>query len=384
MRILQLAPLWETVPPPAYGGTEAVVSLLTEQLVARGHEVILAASGDSKTAARLLSVYPRSLRRADDLKDRVPYDWLHIGAALAAARDVDVVHNHAGELAMAMAGAIDTPMLTTAHCLPTEDTRHIWERYHGAWNTISRSQKRTVADVRVPGRFVGHVYNAIDVETFPFEAKKGDDLLFLSRIAPEKGPQHAIAVAKKLGMRLILAGKVDRYDQRFFDEVVQDLIDGEQIVFVGEADAQQKRELYAKAKCLLMPLCWEEPFGLVMPEAMACGTPVIAFRRGSAPELIAHGETGFIVDTVDEMAEAVQDVGRIDAARCRAHVQAHFSPESMTDAYLDVYADLLDRPRWPHSVVVPAPLAAAPVDVPVAAGERREPDGEAAPAIAVA
>src|SRR5262249_25441911 len=150
-------------------------------------------------------------------------------------------------------------------------------------------------------RFMGPVYNAIDVDSYPFQPEKGENLLFLSRLAPEKGPQHAIAVARKLGMRLILAGKVDNFDRDFFEEVVRDQIDGEQIVYFGEANAEQKRELYANARCLLMPICWEEPFGLVMPEAMACGTPVVAFRRGSVPELIAHGETGFVVDSVDEM-----------------------------------------------------------------------------------
>lgn len=343
MRILQLAPLWEAVPPPAYGGTEAVVHLLTETLVARGHDVTLAASGDSATSAKHLAIYHRSLRRADDLNDRGPYDWTHVALALKHARDFDIVHNHAGELAMSMSHLIPTPMLTTMHCLTTPDTEFVWQRYGGYYNTISRSQRRSLPEF-ASARFAGHVYNAIDVESFPFEAHKGEDLLFLSRLAPEKGPQHAIAVARKLGMRLILAGKVDHYDRRFFDEVVRDQIDGEQIVFVGEADASRKRDLYKRARCLLMPLCWEEPFGLVMPEAMACGTPVISFRRGSAPELIAHGETGYVVDSVEEMADAVAAVSDIDPQRCRQHVRQHFSPEIMAGAYVELYERLLDRP----------------------------------------
>jgi glycosyltransferase involved in cell wall biosynthesis len=344
MRILQLAPLWEAVPPPAYGGTEAVVSLLTEELVRRGHDVTLAASGDSQTSATHLAVYGRSLRRADDLQDRNPYDWSHIALSLRHARDFDVVHNHAGELAMAMSHLVDVPMLTTMHCLVTPDTQFVWDHYAGAFNTISRSQRPPALKSGARAQFAGHVYNAIDVESFPFEPVKGDDLLFLSRIAPEKGPQQAIEAAKRLGRRLIIAGKVDQYDRRFYEEVVKDLIDGEQIVFFGEADALQKRELYRTAHCLLMPLMWEEPFGLVMPEAMACGTPVVAFRRGSAPELIRHGETGYIVDNVDEMVEAVQQIGRIDPAACRAHVQEHFSPAKMATAYVRVYERLLGRP----------------------------------------
>lgn len=359
MKILQLAPLWEAVPPPAYGGTEAVVSLLTEELVARGHEVTLAASGDSTTSADHYAVYPRSLRRAEDLHDRNPYDWMHIAMSLRHARDFDIVHNHAGELAMSMCQLIDVPVLTTMHCLPTVDTQFIWDRYSGAYNTISAAQKRPVSSDRA-ARFMGHVHNAIDVDTFPFQAEKGEDLLFLSRVAPEKGPHLAIEAARRLGRRLIIAGKVDRYDRDFFEEVIRDQIDGEQIVFVGEADATRKRELYRSAYCVLMPLTWEEPFGLVMPEAMACGTPVVALRRGSAPELIDHGRTGFVVDSLDEMVEAVKDIGRIDPYACREHVRAHFSPRIMAARYVRLYEAMLGRAEpAPIAVTAPARRGAA-------------------------
>jgi glycosyltransferase involved in cell wall biosynthesis len=350
MRILQIAPLWETVPPPAYGGTEAVVSLVTEELVARGHDVTLAASGDSRTSATLLSVFDRSLRRADDLKDRHPYEWVHIAEAICASQDFDVIHNHAGEPAMAFAGLSRTPMLTTVHCLTTPDTRFVWERYTGAYNTISRAQRRHFKDYAGPGRYAGHVYNGIDHASFPFQETKDDYLLFLSRIAPEKGPVDAIEVARRLGMQLILAGKVDAYDQAYYDGVVRPLIDGDQVTFIGEADGNEKRDLYRNARCVLMPLAWEEPFGLVMAEAMACGTPVIAFRRGSAPELIVDGVTGFIVDTVDEMAEAVTRLDTIDPRACRAHVAERFSVDAMVDNYLRVYEWLLDRPRRRGSI----------------------------------
>lgn len=354
MRILEIAPLWESVPPPAYGGTEAVVSLLTEALVAAGHDVTLAASGDSTTSAEHLATYERSLRRADDLADRNPYDWQHVAAALRRAGEFDIVHNHAGELAMAMSQLVKTPVLTTMHCLITPDTRFIWERYEGAYNTISRSQKLHMPDVEGPARYAGFVYNAIDVKSFPFQEEKGEDLLFLSRIAPEKGTELAIEVAKRLGRRLIIAGKVDNYDRAYFEEVVRDLIDGEQIVFFGEANATQKRELYRNAKCLLMPLRWEEPFGLVMPEANACGTPVVALRRGSAAEVVAHGESGFVVDTVDEMVEAVQDIHKIEPRRCREHVAARFSPQIMAAAYLEVFEQVIDLPRAASRITVEA------------------------------
>jgi glycosyltransferase involved in cell wall biosynthesis len=316
------------------------VSLLTEELVAMGHSVTLAASGDSTTAAAHFSSYPRSLRRAADLSETSPYEWLHVAAALEQAESFDVVHNHAGELAMAMAGLIKTPMLTTTHCLTTSDTSIIWKNYGGAFNTISAAQGAHFVRFAPPARFLGYVHHAVDVDAFPFSAKKGDDLLFLSRLAPEKGPQHAVAVAKRTGRRLILAGKVDRYDQRFFDEVVRDLIDDDQIVYVGEADARRKRELYLDAACLLVPITWEEPFGLVMPEAMACGTPVIAFRRGSAPEVVAHGRSGFVVDTVEEMAEAVRQLASIDPYVCREHVRQRFAPRVMAAKYVGLYERL--------------------------------------------
>jgi glycosyltransferase involved in cell wall biosynthesis len=341
MRILQIAPLWESVPPPAYGGTEAVVSILTEELVRLGHDVTLAASGDSQTNARLASVYPSSLRTAEHLVDRSPYDWVHVGSALASAPQFDIVHNHAGELVMAMAGGVRTPLLTTMHCLMTTDTQFVWNRYVGAYNTISDAQQYALPDITGPARFMGHVYNAIDVASFPFETDKDDYLLFLSRISPEKGPHLAIEVARRTGRRLLIAGKIDRVDQRFYDEVVRDSIDGDQIVLVGEANANEKRELYRKAAAVLMPLTWEEPFGLVMPEAMACGTPVIALRRGSASELILHNETGFVVDTVDEMVDAVAAIPSIDPARCREHVTANFSPHIMATNYIRLYENVL-------------------------------------------
>lgn len=361
MRILQVAPLWETVPPAAYGGTEAVVSVLCEELVRRGVSVTLYASGDSRTGARLRSVYPRSLRTAEDLNDPSPYDWMHVALALREAGGYDLVHNHAGELAMAMSHLVDVPMLTTMHCLITPDTKFVWDRYRGWYNTISCAQRAKMPDV-AGGRYVGVVHNAIDVASFPFCSKKDDYLLHLSRIAPEKGSHLAVEAAGKLGVRLVMAGKVDRVDRAYFEEVVRPLIDGKQVVFLGEADAKLKRELYQGARCLLMPLCWEEPFGLVMVEAMACGTPVIAFRRGAAAEIIEHGEIGFLVDDVDGMVAAVRQVDRIDPARCRQHVSDHFSPGVMAERYLAIYRAILDQSTRPRRITELAVLPVAGED----------------------
>ncbi len=344
MKILQVAPLIERVPPPAYGGTEAIVSLLTDELVRRGHEVVLRASGDSITLAELRSVYPRALRTEKGIGSTVPYELAHVSDALRDAPNFDIVHNHTGEMLMAFAHLVDVPMLTTTHGNLTPDSRFVWERYTGYYNTISRSQARYISGFP-NARFVGVVHNAIAVHSFPFQTKKDDYLLDLARVSPEKGTHIAIEVARRAGMPLIIAGKVDSVDVEYYRDVVEPLIDGEQIRFLGEADGATKRTLYAGARALLTPIEWEEPFGLVMPEAMACGTPVIAFARGAAPEIIVDGETGFLVDNIDEMVEAVRHIDEIDPTRCREHVEQHFDVPVMVDAYLAIYQRILGSVR---------------------------------------
>lgn len=341
MKILQLAPLWETVPPPAYGGTEAVVSVLTEALVRRGHTVTLWASGDSRTRASHRFVFPTSLRSATTIADRYPHDWFHVASALAEARGFDLIHNHAGELPMALASLIDVPMLSTMHCQITADTLPIWQNYRGWYNTISHAQQRALP-ASLGGTSAGPIYNGIDVESFPFSAQRGDYLLFLSRLSAEKAPHLAIEAARRVGMRLVLAGKVDWRDEAYFHAFVRDQIDGDQVVFAGEADAILKRQLYRDCACLLLPLSWEEPFGLVITEAMACGAPVIAFPRGSARELVLDGVTGFLVENVDEMVSAIRRAGQIDPRACRRWVEQHFSAPQMVDAYLAAYHRIVE------------------------------------------
>lgn len=340
MKILQVAPLWERVPPPGYGGTEAVVSVLTDALVRAGHDVTLWASGDSLTLAGLRSVYPRSLRTAENVKDGTLYDWVHAAAAIGGATEFDIIHNHAGEPVMALAGLVNVPMLTTMHCLITSDTRIVWQHYSGYYNTVSRAQISTVPPLERP-QHAGVVCNAVDVASFPFSTQKDDYLLCLNRVASEKGTHLAIEVARRAGRKLIIAGKVDRVDREYYETLVKPRVDSQDVVFLGEADHRIKRELYVRAACLLVPICWEEPFGLVMVEAMACGTPVIAFARGAAPELIVDGETGFLVKDVDSMLEALGKIDTIEPYRCRQHVEANFDVPVMVEGYLRLYREIV-------------------------------------------
>jgi glycosyltransferase involved in cell wall biosynthesis len=351
MRILQIAPLGERVPPIRYGGTEAVVSLLADGLVRAGHEVVLWASGDSLTLAELRSVYRHGLRLDPAVADQHPYQWVHAVEAIKDAEEFDIIHNHEGEQVMALVGLTDVPMLTTMHCLIDPDMKFVWEHYRGFFNTVSQAERATIPPLEGP-RFAGVVYNAVDVASFPFRADKDDYLLFIGQIASAKGPHLAVEVARRLGTRLIIAGKVDPHNRQYFAETIEPYIDGKQIHFVGEV-GHEKRELYANARCLLVPICWEEPFGLVMAEAMACGTPVIAFNRGAAPELIVDGETGYIVRDVDEMAEAVGRLDRLDPYHCRRHVEENFDAPIMVQRYIEIYQRIL---AWQTSRVEATPV----------------------------
>ena len=341
MRVAMISPLEMRVPPVAYGGIELVVSLLTEELVRRGHDVTLFASGDSVTSARLEFVCPHFLRGSDRNKNVL--NMLNVVSCLERADSFDIIHNHTQFEALPIAGLVRTPMLTTLHDNVKGDLLTLFTHYKGWYNTVSQSAKSLLPEKEC---CVGVIYNAIDVKSYPFnDSKREPYLLFLSRIMYEKGAHLAIAVAKRLGRRLIIAGNVEAKDEEYFRTEVMPEIDGDLIQYVGEADYQYKRELLSQAYCLLAPIIWTEPFGLFLAEAMACGTPVVAFNRGSAAEVVKHGETGFVVNTLDEMVGAVGEIHRIDRKRCREHVQHSFDVPRMVDDYFAAYQRILFESR---------------------------------------
>jgi len=345
VRIAVVAPVWIPVPPPGYGGVEQVASLLTEELVARGHDVTLFASGDSVTKATLRSVYDEA--PTDRLWEVEP-DAVHVGAAYTFAtrafRDgegFDLVHDHTNYLGVAFAASLPTPVLHTVHMILDEGRASFLRRFHSEvyLTAISEYQRSIVPEL--PWR--GVVHNAVDVDTFPFREDKEEYLLCLGRVCERKGQDLAIEVARQAGMPLVLAGRVHPKEAWFFEERVLPHVDADQVVFHGEVSNERKGELLAGARALLFPVREPEPFGLAMAEALACGTPVIAEPLGAVPEAVTDGETGILASGVQEMAEAVGRVGAISPERCREDAVARFHPNAMVDGYEAIYRGILEE-----------------------------------------
>ena len=343
MRIAQLAPTYERVPPAAYGGTELIVHLLTEELVRRGHDVTLFASGDSVTTARLQSVTPMPIRYGDVNDGLRHAEYLQLANAqacflAAAAGEFDIVHNHAGVEGLVLAAASRTPVLTTNHNPFVPQTQPIWDAYPWAHHAVSAASAATF-----PSRgALPPIHHGIDVDSFSFGPQPKGYLLFLGRFMPDKGAMRAIEAARLADRRLILAGKVDTADVEHFTHDIEPAIDGDQIRYVGEADADTKRRLLAGADALLFPIEWDEPFGLVMIEALASGTPIIGFRRASVPEIVDDGVTGFVVDDVAAMAAATKRLAELDRRACREEAERRFTVDRMADDYVRHYAMVRD------------------------------------------
>ncbi|MER3490834.1 MAG: glycosyl transferase [Mastigocladus sp. ERB_26_2] len=338
MKIAQIAPLWEQVPPITYGGTELVVSRLTDELVRRGHEVTLFASGDSQTLARLEAGSPRALRLDKSIKEPVMYELMHVSKVYQHAAEFDIIHSHVGAWALPLASMVSTPTVHTLHGIFTRDNNKVFRQHH-TQPYVSISDAQRLLNIN----YVATVYNGISVEKFPFFAQPQDPpyLAFLGRLSPEKGPQHAIAIAKQTGWNLKMAGKVDVVDQKFFEQEIAPQIDGKQIEFLGEVNHLQKAELLGNAAITLFPITWCEPFGLVMAESMATGTPVIAMNMGSVPEVIAHDETGYVCQSYEEMAAMIPKALELNRQKCREHVENKFSVAQMVDGYEAVYEKIV-------------------------------------------
>lgn len=339
MRIAMVAPIWETVPPTAYGGIELIVDLLTRYLIEAGHHVTLFATGDSTCPVDLRWSEPLALRAlGHDTWSCQMAEALHLSHAYQQSDQFDLFHNHAGPLGNAFAAVTKVPTLTTLHgpLLPSN------ERYFQAYRThpyvsISNAQRAGVPDLN----YVETIYHGIETQRYALGPKQGY-LLFLGRISPEKGAHLAIETALATGLPLVMAAKIDPYDQGYFEERIAPFLDDTRVRYIGEVAGARKHEVLSGAIALLHLVQWAEPFGLTMAEALASGTPVIAMPHGSIPEIVSHGRTGFVVDSVSAAAEAVAQLGRIDPRACRAEALERFNVQRMVADYVSVYARLLD------------------------------------------
>jgi glycosyltransferase involved in cell wall biosynthesis len=359
MRIAQIAPPFQSVPPSGYGGTELVVSLLTEELVRRGHDVTLFASGDSTASARLIPTVDTALWRDEDIRDPLVYWAITAGLAWgwAAAGEFDIIHSHLDFHGFACASIVPTPTVTTLHGrLDLPDLPRLYARFPSMpVVSISDSQR-----VPLPAaNWAATVYNAVDLDRLAFNARGGEYLAWLGRIAPEKGLDRAIAIARKAGLPLKVGARLPlkdtndpnvRADWEYYDGVVKPRLDDGHVELVGEVGCDDKSEFLGNALALLSPIDWPEPFGLVMAEALACGTPVIARRRGSVPEVVSDGRTGLIGETDDDLARLCQRTHEIDRSACRSEALNRFAPPVMADGYEAVYRSLLraGKPRVAH------------------------------------
>jgi glycosyltransferase involved in cell wall biosynthesis len=343
LRIGQVAPLYESVPPRRYGGTERVVAYLTEALVDLGHEVTLYASGDSVTSARLVPGAPEGLRLSGvtGLCAQIQH-VLQLEQVIADRDGLDVIHFHTEPLQQSPSRHLGLPALTTLHGrLDLPEYAPLFDEFHDhPLVSISDDQRRPLP--RAP--FIATVHHGLPDDLYRFSDGPGDYLAFLGRISPEKRPDRAIEIARRSGIPLLMAAKIDDVDRVYYEEQIAPLIaEGGGVELIGEIDDADKQAFLGHARALLFPIDWPEPFGLVMIEALACGTPVIAWPTGSVPEVLTHRETGFLVDDVDAAVAAVADLGRLSRRHCRAVFDERFTAQRMASDYVDLYQRLRVR-----------------------------------------
>jgi glycosyltransferase involved in cell wall biosynthesis len=340
MRIAQVAPLIESVPPKHYGGTERIVSYLTEELVRAGHDVTLFASGDSVTSAELVPVCRRSFRQNKRAKDYLSLEVLLMDHVMQRASEFDVIHFHTGCLHYLISRHLTVPHVTTLHGrLDTPELLRLYERFRDMpMISISNAQ-------RTPwpcANWQSTIYHGLPKDLFRSHPEPGSYLAFLGRASPEKRVDRAIEIAKRVGMPLKIAAKVDRADRRYFKNEIEPLLNDPHIEWHGEISDKDKGEFLGNAYALLFPIDWPEPFGLVMIESMACGTPVIAYDCGSVPEVMEDGVTGFIVRDLDDAVKGVNRIRDLSRSRCREVFERRFAAERMASDYVDIYMRLID------------------------------------------
>ncbi len=342
MRIAQISPLWERVPPFRYGGIELIVKLLTDELVKRGHEVTLFASGDSIVSSKLRSVHGQALRLDSTIQEPDIYHQMILADLYQEAyANFDIIHSHIGYASLPYSDFVKTPTVHTLHGAFSSDTAKIHRRFrHQPLISISEAQREPCPDLN----YIQTVYNGIDTTVYPFYCQPTEPayLAFIGRISPQKGAVEAIQIALATGFPLKMAGKVDVVDIDYYQEKVEPLIDGKQIQYLGEISHEDKVRLLGEATITLFPITWREPFGLVMIESMATGTPVIAMNLGSVSEVIADRKTGFVCNSLKQMIEMVPKATQLDRQTCREYVVSRFSVESMTDEYERAYSKVLN------------------------------------------
>jgi glycosyltransferase involved in cell wall biosynthesis len=345
LRVAQVAPLAESVPPKLYGGTERVIAWLIDELVALGHQVTLFASGDSVTRAKLVPVWPRALRLGRPKTDPAVAQAALMEALARHASEFDLIHCHTDWMHLPLLTRLDVPFLTTLHGrLDTPGLPELVRQFPSApFISISDDQRAPLTGAK----WLGTIYHGLPPSSLNSSHAPGSYLAFLGRLTPDKGPATAIRLARAAGMQLRIAAKVPRAERGYFKEQIEPLIDGEQIKIIGEVNERSKEDFLSHAAALLFPIDWPEPFGLVMIEAMACGTPVIAFRRGSVPEVIEEGVTGFIVDDETQALQALRRLPELDRATVRAGFERRFTSRRMAQEYVQHYRLLLDRPARP-------------------------------------